>query len=340
MSTYYDITGQKATGTFLEQNQDRINGIAKANNVDLNTAQSMFISNITRGTSYAGGGVANISDLNKAYTSSLSQNTGNSNTGTSSYTDQIAQALAQQKAAEEAAIKAQTEATVGSIEAYRPQVQSSYEDAARQAYINQMRSQGSLKDVLAAQGYSGGMSETANLGLSSEYNAALGTAQQTKQSAETEIERMIAEARLTGNTDLASSMASYYQNYVANLQNQQEQSNYMSELQTQQQQTAYDNAYKLYAQGIRTAGVLKALGIEDAGTVATTGGGTNKGKTTVTGDKKPTGIDWSDDDINKLSAGNQRNVAMLITQYKSKKISEADFIKRMKALGVNAGYTY
>ena len=329
-----------ASNSFLDQNKSRIEGIAKANGVDMGVAKDMFISNITRGTNYAGGGVANIGELNKGWQTSIRQDTPPAAPPPVDPQAEIARMLEEQRAAEQRAIQQRIDATVGSIESYRPQVQSSYEDAARQAYINQIRSQGSLKDVLAAQGYSGGMSETANLGLSSEYNAALGTAQQTKQTAETEIERMIAEARLTGNTDLASSMASYYQNYVANLQNQQEQSNYMSELQTQQQQTAYDNAYKLYAQGIRTAGVLKALGIEDTGTVAPTGGGTNKGKTTVTGDKKPTGIDWSDDDINKLSAGNQRNVAMLITQYKSKKISDADFIKRMKALGVNVGYTY
>ena len=331
-----------ASNSFLDQNKSRIEGIAKANGVDMSVAKDMFISNITQGTNYNGGGVANIGQLNSQYQASIQPNIGMPQQTQRQVDPQaeIARMLEQQRAAEQRAIQQRIDATVGSIESYKPQVQSSYEDAARQAYINQMRSQGSLKDVLSAQGYSGGMSETANLGLSSEYNAALGTAQQTKQSAETEIERMIAEARLTGNTDLASSMASYYQNYVANLQNQQEQSNYMSELQTQQQQTAYDNAYKLYAQGIRTAGVLKALGIEDTGTVAPTGGGTNKGKTTVTGDKKPTGIDWSDSDINKLSAANQRNAAMLITQYKSKKISEADFIKRMKALGVNADDTY
>lgn len=321
-----------ASNSFLDQNKSRIEGIAKANGVDMSVAKDMFISNITQGTNYAGGGVANIGELNKGWQASIRQDT----PPPVDPQAEMARILEEQRAAEQRAIQQRIDATVGSIESYRPQVQSSYEDAARQAYINQVRSQGSLKDVLAAQGYSGGMSETANLGLSSEYNAALRTAQQTKQTAETEIDRMIAEARATGNSDLAASMASYYQNYVANLQNQQQQSNYMNELQTQQQQTAYDNAYKLYAQGVRTAGVLKALGIEDT----TTGGGTNKGKTTVTGDKKPTGIDWSDSDINKLSAGNQIAVAMLITQYKSKKISEADFIKRMNALGVNAGYTY
>lgn len=325
-----------ASNSFLDQNQSRIAGIAKANGVDMSVAKDMFISNITRGTNYKGGGAANIGELNKAWQASIRPT---ENTYQPQF-DSISQILEAQRIAEQKAIQDRINATVGSIESYRPQVQQSYEDSARQAYINQMRGQGSLKDVLSAQGYSGGMSETAGLGLNAEYNQALNESQKTKQQAELEIDRMIADARITGNTDLANAMAQYYQNYIGELQNQRQQSNYMGELQTQQQQTTYDNAYKLYVQGVRTPGVLKALGIEDAGTVAPTGSGTNKWKTTGTVNKTPTGIDWSDNDINKLSAANQRNAAMLITQYKSKQISEADFIKRMKALGVNADYTY
>lgn len=325
-----------ASNSFLDQNQSRIAGIAKANGVDMSVAKDMFISNITQGTNYKGGGAANMGELNKAWQASIRPT---ENTYQSQF-DSVLQILEAQRIAEQKAIQDRINATVGSIESYRPQVQQSYEDSARQAYINQMRGQGSLKDVLSAQGFSGGMSETAGLGLNAEYNQALNESQKTKQQAELEIDRMIADARITGNTDLANAMAQYYQNYIGELQNQQQQSNYMSELQTQQQQTTYDNAYKLYVQGVRTPGVLKALGIEGDGTVAPTGSGTNKGITTGTGNKKPTGIDWSDNDINKLSAANQRNAAMLITQYKSKQISEADFIKRMKALGVNADYTY
>lgn len=332
-----------ASNSFLDENKKRIEGIAKANNVDMSVAKDMFISNITRGTNYKGGGVADMGELNKAWQASIRPTGNTGNTGQPQF-DSVSQILEAQRIAEQKAIQDRINSTVGSIESYRPQVQQSYEDSARQAYINQMRGQGSLKDVLSAQGYSGGMSETAGLGLNAEYNQALNESQKTKQQAESEIDRMIADARMTGNTDLANAMAQYYQNYIGELQNQQQQSNYMSELQAQQEQATYDNAYKLFAQGVRTPGVLKALGIEDYA-VAPTGSGTNKWKTTGTVNngtvnKNPTGIDWSDSDINKLSAANQRNAAMLITQYKSKQISEADFIKRMKALGVNADYTY
>lgn len=336
-----------ASNSFLDENKKRIEGIAKANNVDMGVAKDMFISNITRGTNYKGGGTANIGELNKAWQASIRPTENTYQPPENTYQqqfDSVSQILEAQRIAEQKAIQDRINSTVSSIESYRPQVQQSYEDSARQAYINQMRGQGSLKDVLSAQGFSGGMSETAGLGLNAEYNQALKESQQTKQQAELEIDRMIADARMTGNTDLANAMAQYYQNYIGELQNQQQQSNYMSELQIQQQQATYDNAYKLYAQGVRTPGVLKVLGIEDAA-VAPTGSGTNKWKTTGTVNNgtvntKPTGIDWSNNDINKLSAANQRNAAMLITQYKSKQISEADFIKRMKALGVNADYTY
>lgn len=329
-----------ASNSFLDQNQSRIAGIAKANGVDMSVARDMFISNITQGTNYKGGGVADMGELNKAWQASI-RPTGNPTGNTyQPQSDSVSQVLEAQRIAEQKAIQDRINSTVGSIESYRPQVQQSYEDSARQAYINQMRGQGSLKDVLSAQGFSGGMSETAGLGLNAEYNQALNESQKTKQQAELEIDRMIADARTTGNTDLANAMAQYYQNYIGELQNQQQQSNYMSELQAQQQQTTYDNAYKLFAQGVRTPGVLKALGIEgDAGAPSNTVY-KSTGSNANTVNKKPTGIDWSDNDINKLSAANQRNAAMLITQYKSKQISEADFIKRMRALGVNADYTY
>lgn len=334
-NNYYKITNQPGSYKFFEDNKSRIEGIARANNVDTSVARDMFISNITQGTNYPGGGVANIGELNRAYQKSLVTNNQARTSSPSSYQDQIARLLEQQRQEEQRAIQQRTQATVDSIGAYRPQVQQSYEDAARQAYINQVRSQGSLGDVLASQGYSGGMTETAMLGLNSEYNQALGQAQQTKSQAEIEIERMIAEAKATGNTDLANSMANYYQNYIAQLQNQQQQQNYLGELQMAGQQTSYDNAYKLFAQGVRTPAVLKALGIEDYQT-AQPGQTPSKPPTPPT----PKGITYSDEDIAKLSPANQRHVGTLLQRFKAGLITNEDFIAQMQGFGVRAGFQY
>ena len=72
-NNYYKVTKQPGSDKFYEDNKSRIEGIARANNVDTSVAKDMFISNITQGTNYPGGGVANMGQLAKAYQSALNK---------------------------------------------------------------------------------------------------------------------------------------------------------------------------------------------------------------------------------------------------------------------------
>ena len=108
-NNYYKLTNQPGSYKFYEDNKSRIEGIAKANNVDTSVARDMFISNITRGTNYKGGGVANMGQLAKEYQSALNQDRTASKPATSyydSYLEQLQQLIRQQ---EEAARKAEQE---------------------------------------------------------------------------------------------------------------------------------------------------------------------------------------------------------------------------------------
>ena len=125
-NNYYKVTKQPGMNKFYEDNKSRIEGIARANNVDASVAKDMFISNITQGTNYPGGGVADMGQLAKAYQSSLNQDRIAQKPATSyydSYLKQLQQLIRQQEEAARKAEQKRINQEVSANNAYIPQVQ-------------------------------------------------------------------------------------------------------------------------------------------------------------------------------------------------------------------------
>ena len=88
------------------------------------------------------------------------------------------------------------------LEAQKSNINQSAEENARQAYIQYMQSQKALPQQLASQGITGGATETASLGLSTNYQNNVNSINQNKANALQEIDNAIVDLKNSG--DLAA----------------------------------------------------------------------------------------------------------------------------------------
>lgn len=169
------------------------------------------------------------------------------------------------RAAQEAMARAyeeQINAGLAVLNAQRDPLQQQYNDSAQQAYINAELARKNLPQQLAAQGISGGASESSNLAISTQYGNALNDLTTNYNQSLADLERDIAQYRATGNSQLAQN-AARYEEMLANaaLQQLQQQQQYQQNLaamayQAQlEQQAARENmalqlAYDQAKQGI------------------------------------------------------------------------------------------
>lgn len=114
-----------------------------------------------------------------------------------------AEALAAQKAANDAAVKS----AVNKYNSQKIGLDTQYADMFRQLYLNKMRNQKDLDQRLAFSGQSGGQAESTMLGFDTAYADALRDGVQSKAGALGEIDRAITEAELNGNITNAAAMA-------------------------------------------------------------------------------------------------------------------------------------
>lgn len=227
ISATYGTQSANGMDQFYANNMDRINGIANANGVDINTAKSMLISNINGTGNYAGGGIANMGALSNAYKNALAYDRRNNNAnmgnlGNTQMSTQYQNLLDQQLKAQQEAIAKQTQATVDSINAYKPQIQQAYEQQQKANYIANAKSKASLNDYLKAMGYSGGMAESTLANIDAQYLANRAEADTEKNNALEQVANRAAQAQISGDTSLAELMGDYYNNYLNALQNQQQ----------------------------------------------------------------------------------------------------------------------
>ena len=149
----------------------------------------------------------------------------------------------QQNAANQEAIRQRTQATVDSINSNKEGINDAYEKAARENYINSVLQKNQANDYMQAMGYNGGMTETNLAGINANYENNRANAILERDSALREIERLVAEAQASGNSDLAEAANNYYNNYISAMQNQA-QMNYQI-AQDQQAQANADRDYQL-----------------------------------------------------------------------------------------------
>lgn len=155
----------------------------------------------------------------------------------------ILQAQQQQYAANQDAIRNNIQATVESIYSNKGNIEDAYQKAQRENYINQVLQGNQMGDYLAASGFTGGMSESTMQGLQNTYANNRQQAMSERDQALLELDKLAAQAQVSGNSDLADIANSYYDNYI-NMLNNQAQMNYQISQDKQAQENA-DRQYQL-----------------------------------------------------------------------------------------------
>ena len=135
------------------------------------------------------------------------------------YDDMLAQREEQYQMQQEAA-RQRTQATVDSILANREGISQEFEKAQRENYVNRVLQQNQMGDYLSAMGYSGGMSESTLQGIANNYENNRLSAITERDNAYREIEQLAAQARTSGDSDLANIANNYYEAYINTLNNQ------------------------------------------------------------------------------------------------------------------------
>lgn len=125
------------------------------------------------------------------------------------------------------AVAARVKQTEDEYNRQKEQAKTSYDDAARQAYINSMMSQRNLDQQMAAGGVYGGMADSQRIALDASYQNEVSDLERQYIETLADLDQAIEAARLAGETEIAEQMAAHkstvegqYANYL--LQKDQE----------------------------------------------------------------------------------------------------------------------
>ena len=122
---------------------------------------------------------------------------------------ELAGAIESQRSAQLARLQAQYDAAAAELERQRPTLQQNYEDTAQQAYIQNMLSKRDLPQQLAAQGLNGGMSESSQLALETEYGNQLNAARKQYNQNLYDLDTQIGKVRAAGADAMAGAEGDY-----------------------------------------------------------------------------------------------------------------------------------
>lgn len=147
-------------------------------------------------------------------------------------------------------IDAQTAQAISGYEAQKGEVNQSYADVARQLYINNLKAKKNLGQQMAAYGMTGGASESALLGLETDYQEAMRLSEQERISTLNELEKAIQQTKLTGDITYAEQALALAQ---------QRANNYGSVLQTMLSRQD-SQAAAAYNQQMAKAELLASMG--------------------------------------------------------------------------------
>jgi len=113
-------------------------------------------------------------------------------------------------AAQQKANQANVDKAVSTLEGQKQNTSQSYADMFKQLYVQKMNAKKNIGQQMAAQGVTGGASESTMLGLETDYSEALRQGHQGRTNALGELDRAIAAAKLDGdiaNAQLAADSA-------------------------------------------------------------------------------------------------------------------------------------
>lgn len=153
---------------------------------------------------------------------------------------QRAQAEAQRQA--EAAKRAAVEQSVGRLEAQKAGLADNYGDLYRQLYIDKRMAERNMPQQMAAMGYTGGLTESALLGVHNQYTDALRQGESARLAQERELDQAITDARLAGDISIAEQAAEIardgFQTYAELAKERLSQNNWERQFAHNQQQDA------------------------------------------------------------------------------------------------------
>lgn len=198
-----------------------------------------------------------------------------------------AKALEQQQAAN----KANVEKAVGTLNAQKTSTDKSYADMFKQLYLEKMKAKKNIGQQMAAQGITGGAAESTMLGLNTQYADALRKGEESRIGAQSDLDKAIADARLTGDisnvqlaADSAKQQATSYANILQNLINRQDNLDAVEREEANNAKAyAYQTAMQLLQGGNMTSDeLLSSAGISkaDAASIVAAAKRTNAGAVT------------------------------------------------------------
>lgn len=107
------------------------------------------------------------------------------------------------------AIAARVQQAADAYNRQKEQAKTDYEDASRQAYINNMLSQRNLDQQMAAGGVYGGMADSQRIALDASYQNEVSDLERQYIETLADLDQAITDARLAGDAQAAEQMASY-----------------------------------------------------------------------------------------------------------------------------------
>lgn len=107
------------------------------------------------------------------------------------------------------AIAARVQQAADTYNRQKEQAKTDYEDASRQAYINNMLSQRNLDQQMAASGVYGGMADSQRIAMDASYQNEVSDLEQQYIETLADLDQAITDARLAGDAQAAEQMASY-----------------------------------------------------------------------------------------------------------------------------------
>lgn len=162
--------------------------------------------------------------------------------------DTYAKLQAQQEAAKRAAV----EQAVNGLSGQKDQLEQGYGDLYRQLYIDRKMAEKRLPQQMAAMGYTGGLTESAALGLQHDYREALQQGEQERLGTAADIDRAINDARLQGDISIAEQAAQTAKDkldsYTSLLESMRQQANTDRQFGLQEEQLEYGKSQDQLAQ--------------------------------------------------------------------------------------------
>lgn len=187
------------------------------------------------------------------------------------YNDYIARlekTAADKRRAEEQAAQIATKKAVNTAQGYIPKIEKQTEQQMQQAYIAAQRARMYAPQALSAMGYTGGASESALMGIDTDYGNQRNALDLAKNQSLDQVRQNVMDIQASGNAELANLAASYYQQMIQNQREAMSQANsnqrWATEMAQRQAEQAENTRRWNYANPPSTPGYVNYAGTPTA----------------------------------------------------------------------------